>query len=379
MFLRTNRSFRHRKTGKVSEHIMDLVGDSVVVDKDFVASKDQLHEYRTLFKDIMIHPYQMIHPGSENFKYGPGLKMGYREFIGYLLDNIELVIKDTWDDDKFHVISHSSGYDSRILSYIIRKLYRRGIIAGDILFLCLQPEGEGFQEVMRYLNWDGEKCLVYNKNCRPEEYYKGCFDFKNNWRSFNGLSQWPGDILFWVIKDLQKKKLLPQDDKNIQSYGMGFTDELFKHKYHFRTKASVYKFLNIYYYSRFPQSMSNFKGDRIMPMLDFEIIKLILMYDWGWHPSAKVKMDLVKRLDPKLYELPNKSIYTTKNPYHRISPELMDKIKTDYSRSWYGKNINPDMVKRATSNLEYSPWWACYSAAAVVEHLRELGVKISTP
>ena len=375
MFLKTNRQFRHRRTGKVSEHILDLVGDSVTVDKDFVASKEQLHEYKTLFEDIMIQPYQLVHPGTQNFRYKPD-RMGYRDFIGYLIDNLEQVIKNTWDDEKFHIIDHSSGFDSRILSFIIRKLYRRGILGGKILFLCLQPEGDGFRDVVKYLNWEEDKCLVYNENVRPDEYYRNCFNFKDNWQSFNGLSQWPGDILFWVIKDLQSKDVLPLDDTRIQSYGMGFTDELIKHKYNFRTKASVYKFLNIYYFSRFPQSMSNFKGDRILPMLDFEIVKLMFCYDWGWHPMKKVKIDLMKRLDPKLTEIRNGSIYHENNPYHRISQGLLEKLKADYSGSWYGKYVNPDMVKHATRGLGYSPWWASYNAASVVEYLRESGVKV---
>jgi len=375
MFLKTNRQFRRRKTPETSEHILDLIGDEVTINKNFVAAPNQLRAYYTLFKEIKIQPYQLVVPVPENHKY-TGDKMGYREFIGYLLDNIRQVVRSTWDDSKFHIIDHSSGYDSRILSHIIRQLYNKKIINGDILFICFQPEGDGFKKIMQYEGWPEKNYMVYNEDAVPDEYYAPCFGFENKWLSYNGLSQWPGDILFWVIKDLQAQGKLPMKDESIQSYGMGYFDELNNHKLRYKKRSSVHRFLETYYFNRFPQSMSNFKGDRIMPMLDMEIVKLMLGPDWGWVTKAKIKESLIKKLDPGLYQFKNTYPGSAKNPYHMISERILDKVKADYASSWYGENIRPDMIGQATRVLGYAPWWACYSAASVVEHLRESGVEI---
>ena len=64
------------------------------------------------------------------------------------LKKLSYIIERDWDPDKFHLLFHSSGYDSRIFSSILMKLREKhgeGWI-GKILFLCWEPEGALFEE-----------------------------------------------------------------------------------------------------------------------------------------------------------------------------------------------------------------------------------------
>lgn len=66
-----------------------------------------------------------------------------------------------WDPTRPTLVSHSSGYDSRILSSCLAELRADGFDLGTIHFRCREPEGDAFLQVMRRQGWHPSEFSVF--------------------------------------------------------------------------------------------------------------------------------------------------------------------------------------------------------------------------
>lgn len=70
-------------------------------------------------------------------------------------------LRDHWDASRPTLVSHSSGYDSRILSCCLVELREDGFDLGELHFRCHDPEGPGFLELMRRQGWHPSQYSVF--------------------------------------------------------------------------------------------------------------------------------------------------------------------------------------------------------------------------
>ena len=131
----------------------------------------------------------------------PKEKRTLEDFALKLIESIEKYFIDLWDSSKFHLITHSSGMDSRIISYVLAKLRDKGMELGELHFRCHEPEGELFKQVMREQGWRKDQYSVYKENRLSEpDYYTR--NFSQNVNGFNRPS-----IEFWddILSDEKKE------------------------------------------------------------------------------------------------------------------------------------------------------------------------------
>ena len=131
--------FKNTTTGKTNNHILNVVSSPLTLNPDYEAGL--IGTQRTLFKEIVSVPYAESLPPlylKRLMQIQPQVKpVSESEFITSFITSLTSYIKKVWDPNKFNVILHSGGWDSRILSAILRRIYmKREANFGKILFAC---------------------------------------------------------------------------------------------------------------------------------------------------------------------------------------------------------------------------------------------------
>ena len=120
------RTFRHRETGKTSINMVDVLTDQLTVSKGYRLMVRDPGTYRTLFEEVEIVP--AMDAVNEEERWLMKLKastdnFNAQESFNLLTQWLDYCILSAWDSDKFHLVLHSSGYDSRVLGSIIGRLH----------------------------------------------------------------------------------------------------------------------------------------------------------------------------------------------------------------------------------------------------------------
>jgi len=366
--------FENKQTGDRSSRIYDVLSENLTIDKNHVA-KYYYNDHKTLFDEINIIPYydvldmDIINKLSAlKFK---SKKISVRYFQISIIRILSDFIEKYWDNKKNNIVFHSSGYDSRLLSGIIRRIYnRRGDDwLGNILFICLTPEHEKFLKIMRYEGWYPNQFCI----CPIEEGLR--LDFDNAWKELNGTSSYPVNGVYHGVKYAKMiGRILSGDDK-IRIMSMSFLNELFLllreiTDKNLETKNVVHAFFSKYYYSMYSDFQSVHNCEVVTPILNFDILKLFLESDV--EVAVDMRKNIVKMMDMDLYNLeryPDMVMF--------VNSDVFTKSIRNYTNSWYGKNIKPEAADIAFRKIAHGEWWSAWSAASFTEHLIKNGYKIS--
>jgi len=372
------RIYVDEETGEESKILMDLVSNKKEVDirKDFIADKFQVRKYQTLFNGFRVRElarhipkeyYGLMKLQKNTQKVRPDV------FARKFIELMKRSIYESWDPKKFHVILHSGGWDSRILSMIITKMYQTQGTKwlGNIIFVCKEPESECFHKVMDFEGWSKEYRLIYNGGIDPLKYNDRFLDFDNLYVYINDAI-WSCNFIRLALEDIMKKVPgSPTDINEYQIYGAGYFTEMFQFK------ARFFDILEYYY--RPINGQYSTSGNILYPILNEHIFKLFIKSDYG---KGVGPMDLKKlvmeNLDPKLLNIPrydDLNIYNS--PYLQLSQETLMWARLKYVNSWYGKNIRPDVGGQLTTSYKPSVLWNLWSAAALCEHLISIGIKVN--
>lgn len=243
-----------------------------------------------------------------------------------LLETVEKM----WDDSRTQVISHSSGYDSRVLSMIIRDLGKEAI------FVEVGGEVEKFKAVMKYFGWK-------NYVCHPPIQK---LDIKTAWTNFKAPVGYPFSYLYQPYEELKELGTIPRDC--VIFFGQG-QNEVTKRLWGYGSIENYWKFTE-------NLALNNFKisGDYRMPFLDEGFIEFRAKY--------KTSLEMTYDMLPE----PLKSI-----PKDTIVKETrvalnMESIINQFNNSWLGKRVTPSF----TSNIDYCGWWAHWVAASFIERIK---------
>jgi len=344
------RKYINNITGLVSNNIKDVLSGDVVIDPKFVAKGKP--ETTTPFKDIDILDYRTVF--SDYIKEINRVKAFDYDLY---FDVLEESIRNLWDPGKFYLIFHSSGYDSRITSYFIDKLYSTAAPAG-ILFVSFPNEARLFKDIMFYKGWAEQDLFIYDLHKDPQTY-----NFKTAWQSLNGPSDYPVFRFYHCVNYLQSIDKIPKE--NLVMFVSSYQNELLE------ARGTVDQFFKEWYYTRNARLDASLPFYRRTPFLYPKLVDTI----FSFKPNRAVndlRYNLVKRLDSKLADLPRKG----HNP-NKVFPDIVfRKIVGDFENSTLFKYIN-------TGDFNYSPnytksgrWWTYWSIASLVEQLLREGKKV---
>ena len=363
------KQFRNKITGKISPKIYDVISDELTLNRSFRAVRYG-RGLSTLFKEIEIVPYDKV---ISNKLLRKLQKIKHRSkdtildlFIYHIKESLEKYIIDHWDSKKYHIILHSSGYDSRIISHIIKKIYsyKGKEWLGHILFVCFGDEQKYFKLIMEYEGWNKDQ---YNTLDKDIDYLKWNLDFGTAWKSLNGPAQYPANNLNWALNQLDKKYFL--NPNNVQIITQSYFNETFLE---LGTRSwKIENWIKKYYLSTYSNFHSAINGQLLNPILNYETLKLIIESKFETKMPIDIREQILTKLDYDLACIPR----STNTPIN-LSNRTKDKLKKDYIRSWYGRKKKRS-INLATIEFKYDNFWSQWSIASFIEYLINKGVKIN--
>ena len=167
-----NRDIIYKGEGESKEFYDVLPRDLTLRIPEYYHQSFRGYTHNTVFREVEINEYQHA-PETVTFLTETHRRTKDIEKIYNVLKD---VIEREWDPTKTHVIGHSSGYDSRVISNIIKELGEKHGDAwlGEVIYIETLGEREGFRQIMKE---QGLKGIVYNDGVPPERHHDYSFNF----------------------------------------------------------------------------------------------------------------------------------------------------------------------------------------------------------
>jgi hypothetical protein len=264
---------------------------------------------------------------------------------------------DAWDASKFNLVFHSSGYDSRVISWMVRKIHNEK--GGNVLFVCFPPELELMRDIMYYEGWDSSQIAFYDDYLTENT---DTFNFSTLHEQFNGISMYPLNRPYCCVEYLKKAGIIPHD--NLLIWGGGFFNEIAK------AKSTVNDFISRYYYHQYSKNITVIKN-YIMPVTNFKTMK-VFFESMPVTDANSLRLDLVRLLDKGLSELPRGTWYS---PNTRIHVKVYNKLVQDYKNSFYYKNTK-GVFEPSPFVANNKDWWYKCCLASFIDRCIRNGVEV---
>lgn len=363
-------AYRHAKmwTGYV-----DLLPNILHLRRNFSASRFD-DRGMTIFKEVAVVPFEHTphySTSAEVYKTTPQRYETRVELLESLKTRLKEVVFETWKPGMAHAIIHSSGIDSRILSWTIKELHKEhgDEWLGKIMFLCSKWEADEFYRIMEYQGWKEEQYWVPGIGLKDQYYYgRSLYDFDGAWKRHDGVSAIPVNLFWYPVDAAQRYMEFPT--KDVQLYTGQWGNTVFDAGSGPKAGAGIRDSLEMFYNSMlFRRPM---KGDEVIhPFTDCELARLVA--------SSKIRLGkklrplLLEYMDPKLVRFTN--MMADGDRHRRIHDDIITKMVEDYGASWYGRIVRPG-ERPAHKTTEFQKFWSCWTAASLCGHLLRSGYEI---
>ena len=347
-------SYLNTNNSTVTNFMKDITTGPLTINKNHDYLNRVLAD--TAFKEIKMKDWREIFDikkiksfvNSDNRTRKPVLNL--REVI----DSLYEYIYGIWDISKFNLMFHSSGYDSRILSHLIKRVYDEK--GGTILFVCFHGEEEQMANIMRYEGWDDSQVIFYDDYLSEDT---EAFDFRYLFEHRNCPSTYTFVRPYSCVKYFKKMQIVPEE--NLRIWGGAFFNEAFK----FQT--SLPDFIEWYYYHLYSKGGLELPE---FPITNFKTLKLI--FEARPFPNDSIRLEILKILDNTLANLPRGSYLSPKTTMH---PKVYDKLIRDYQSSFYYNKIDREFDPDPCIANKRKWWFKC-SLASYIDHYIRNGVEI---
>lgn len=363
--------FKCASTGKISSNYISILPQSLTLDPNFEA-KYLWKGYQTLFEEIKIIPPEIATSPEMQalFRAKVGsLRMSKSQFLAGLRKKLRNIVFDNWKPGIFHVHVHSSGFDSRMLSWTIKQLHQEQGNAwlGDVMFLCSKWEGSEFKKIMAHEDWKSSQYLVVDEQLKNEEYYApSLLNFESIWRETNGPSCIPVNLMWYLVERTQKRGLLPQ---RIQLWTTQWGNTVLDPSSSPQGGRAIERLWKMHYLSQIGTCLK--KGFEVTePFINIDLAQFIV--NSSVRMGENLRLALLASMDRKLSQFRN--LHLSGDRKQPISREIMQRVAKDYSESWYGRNVKKNIVWKAST--DHFPCWSHWTAASLCKHLVKNGYKI---
>ena len=418
-FIPFSRTYVDRETGAESGLITDLalLRGRVTLNHLYDGSTASIMLGNTIFNEITITTPVIPESIQNLIEFGSPLAT---DDASKIANAIASVIERRWDPEQFHLVMHSSGYDSRIISKTIANLRDKHGESwlGKVLFLCWEPEGPEFKAIMSFEGWRKEQYHICNEGAQPDEYCAGALDFDSCWKWTND-AQPPIWIAEPTIEQLRESGIITKPLTETQFIAGGAGHTIFQSLY------PPERLTELFYYSRWgARSRVIPYSERIVPFLSYDVLRLINLHrrdnlEGIYHESiaknrvysdilrpfkpilrwvcrkrwkitdllrlsqidaSKTRLEVVSYLSPGLLRLRKGVSEGPTTPHRQLSERLRKKCLQDFTNSWYYKNVTlphfPNYDLDMPKNIWIDDWWGVYAKASICEYLVKNGVKI---
>ena len=282
-------------------------------------------------------------------------------------------IENSWDSEKIKIIQHSSGWDSRLISACIRKIYeeRGKDWLGEFYFICWQPEINDFLKIMDFYGWKKDHIIEVRKDVNTN-YYADVISFDECGKTHSEGTRF-GTTENVFYKEIDK---ISTNYDNIQIISGNHSDEVFEKNQ--ETYAEYYvKFLSDITHKR------NKFHSHITPYTSKSMLDVTTKYDIKIENRAETKIEAACSLYPALRNIPVTVVQDLRQTEEgaesdRLTKETSDKMHSDFIGSIYYKKLGlnePPFPNRIY--YDNHPTYKNYIKAAICEYLLKNGVIIN--
>ena len=297
-----------------------------------------------------------------------------------LVDRITSFMENNWNTSKAHIMPHSSGYDSRLISVILKKLTDKNGVdwLGDLYFISWDPEVKGFKDIMAHEQWpEKHQIIITGKGL---DFYKDAVKFDNVGRYCSDVNRFICYCFDYIIY----KAIEGLGVNDVQIISGLFSDEILRKEVSKARKDTIWNNLSHFMVHflhdiHFEWSMY----DTLLPFMSFDVIDTILDYDL---PKADdLKLMMIRSLDSALADLPNYRFEYFDiirkegiHPFYRLSKPVVKEMEASFKNSWYFKNVKnvvfPELVNGLVND---GIWLKEYTKAAICEYILNRGCMIN--
>jgi hypothetical protein len=331
--------------------------------------------HRTLFREVTVEPYSES-MGMRDFleevkDISPVMQTG-EAWKNKVFDVFCTVVEKMWDKNTVKIVSHSSGWDSRLISLAIMKC---GLNDEDTLFCEGKGEYPHFERIMDVLGIRNYR--IYRRDVHPNKHsFPYVMDAAN---AFEGLVDYPLNELYTPYKEFndvgEKPTHFAGCGANVITDGMKNIRNYYSVKANNDGRMAPYEKLRNSLRWLYYCHLSKFKlaGSPAFPFLDHEFIKLIVGIENWQIVEDRFSEVIVKAIEPKLANVERVSVYDLQNMgYRTFDDETMKSLIDIYKSTWYGRHIDSEPVKE----ISYCQWWTDWSAALICDRLIKEGHEI---
>jgi len=342
---------------------VSLLPRTVTLRSDFTARRfDQ--RLVTVFEEVdVLLAKQVVTPAMRQvFNTRPHREESRLVLLTQLRNRLRDVVRENWAVGGTNVVLHSSGFDSRMLSWTIRKLYEElgDDWLGQVLFLCSRWEAKTFKAIMKYEGWEPDQYWVDNEGVPNREYYAPeLLDFRGAWQRANGISAIPVNLFWRPVELAQQAGLIPGDGITLWTGQWGNT--VLDAGSGTEAGEGIRKKFKMFYYSAL--CTRPMRGNTVIhPYTDCQLATIVA--------SSKVRLGsglrfaLVKSIDDKLSTFTNEM--SDGDRHRRIADWIVNRMVSDYQSSWYGRKVAPNAMPTHRTT-EFGPFWSRWTAASLCE------------
>jgi len=338
----------------------------------------------TPFKEVEVVPYKEVEllrtkvfltEPVHSYPIRTNLFRTPRQYAERMLEAMKKALVEGWDSKKFHIVTLSSGYDTRLIAIALHEVYKeRGDSwLGETVFMEADGEYDRAKRILDLIGWKGFEFIKYNgKEVNPHEYHKRSVTEFDAWKRFECPTGFPMNIWWDPIDWMQSHLLAPQDDSKLQCVS-GFGSN--EYALAFNTfKGLKWYYEWIYYH---PLSCFKMKGSWLYPFYNFGFARTLAENRVWRYRGCGVAKHAIKYLAPETWGMGGLGIKDREPTVRLLSRRLVNKAVEDYTRSWYGSKVNPTV--RPQSNLmDYSEFWGSWSLASFCDYLIGKGYTVKT-
>lgn len=320
--------------------------------------------HRTMFRQVNIAPYsesKQITELRHRLEHTKAHRFG-RVFIDIMYAAIKRAVFEMWDPGRFHVIPHSSGYDSRVLSQAIWDLYRQHgrDWLGDVLFVECGGEPDLFYKLLEK-RWGRDKLYVWHEGIAPGMYNQ--IIPEDVPLKFNGPVAFPYNQWYDPFMDLTKKGVIPEGAQYFTGYG-AYVENAVK-------KWGWGEFFQREYYQQL--SAFRFYGDWYFPWLSDHYMEALAKVQEVKRQRLRISEIMAHKFCGSMAGIPRLGLKQVRKRGYRNVANISEIVKW-YDNSWYGRHFKTN----PSDELNYSHWWMSWVNAAYCEHLISKGYKLKT-
>lgn len=368
MYIRPQRIYRNKLTGKTSPLLYETISDKVTLKKGFTCGLRRGTWFDTPFAEIEnVPPLDTVPAEVKNFTVeGDGLSVS--KAIPMIFEAICNSIEGSWQPEKRHVAYHSSGWDSRIISSAIANLINKNgqdWLGAGLIFLANRWEAKEARQIIELQGYDTTTFVPYNADGMEDEHFASSLDFERFYRECNAPVPLPGNLWSylpeWCISGIYD---------NLQGYTGLYANETWNHFIAGGPKRWLDRFCSQYYYNVLAVLPSKIKQMEY-PLSDLEVLKIVARV--GGTTGDKLREAVARYACSVANDVPHLMLDDRGHP---ISKRLQKYCEQEYQKSWYAKNIQRHWQCPQTS--EFSSEWGKWGVASLCEQLVKDGVKIKT-